>query len=178
MCTGALQTVDGLPATRTWHMDHCYVGPHRCAHMQQSFGFFVKDLVLQCRHTNGRCAQAYVKQCMRATVSSLGALHDYAMKVKAVPRPFANTHWLHKSLKDCIEGMCLTVTCCALQVVFEGVPTHPTPARCWEVIQKHGVKMFYTAPTAIRSLMGLGDEWVKACDLSSLQVRDWCGACV
>ncbi|GAB4816679.1 hypothetical protein N2152v2_003725 [Parachlorella kessleri] len=45
-------------------------------------------------------------------------------------------------------------------VVFEGVPTHPTPARCWQVVDKFQVKQFYTAPAAIRSLMRSGDEWV------------------
>ncbi|GAX78749.1 hypothetical protein CEUSTIGMA_g6186.t1 [Chlamydomonas eustigma] len=55
-------------------------------------------------------------------------------------------------------------------IVFEGVPTHPTPARCWEVVEKYKVKQFYTAPTALRSLMRSGDEWVKACDRSSLKV--------
>eukprot|EP00887_Chlorella_sp_A99_P006559 scaffold3.g6559.t1 len=58
----------------------------------------------------------------------------------------------------------------ATQVVFEGVPTHPDPARCWQVVEKYHVKQFYTAPTAIRSLMRSGDEWVKKNDLSSLRV--------
>ncbi|KAG1677246.1 hypothetical protein FOA52_013445 [Chlamydomonas sp. UWO 241] len=58
----------------------------------------------------------------------------------------------------------------ATNVVFEGVPTHPTPARCWEVVEKLKVTQFYTAPTAIRSLMRSGDEWVKACDRSSLKL--------
>ncbi|GFR48182.1 hypothetical protein Agub_g10030 [Astrephomene gubernaculifera] len=58
----------------------------------------------------------------------------------------------------------------ATQIVFEGVPTHPTPARCWEVVAKHRVTQFYTAPTAIRSLMGFGDQWVEQCDLSSLRI--------
>lgn len=44
--------------------------------------------------------------------------------------------------------------------MFEGVPTHPTPSRCWEVCDKWGVKQFYTAPTLIRSLMRFGDEHV------------------
>ncbi|KAJ9520487.1 hypothetical protein QJQ45_000217 [Haematococcus lacustris] len=60
----------------------------------------------------------------------------------------------------------------ATNVVFEGVPTHPTPARCWEVVDKFKVKQFYTAPTAIRSLMRSGEEWVKATDRSSLQVGE------
>ena len=47
------------------------------------------------------------------------------------------------------------------QVLFEGVPTHPTVSRCWEIIDKYNVTHFYTAPTAIRSLMGHGDEPVS-----------------
>ncbi|KAF5828700.1 acetyl-CoA synthetase [Dunaliella salina] len=58
----------------------------------------------------------------------------------------------------------------AASVVFEGVPTHPTPARSWEVIDKFQVKQFYTAPTALRSLMRSGDEWVKSSSRKSLKV--------
>lgn len=58
----------------------------------------------------------------------------------------------------------------ASAVMFEGVPTYPTPARFWDIIDKHGVHQFYTAPTAIRALMALGDEWVEGHDLSSLKV--------
>ena len=47
---------------------------------------------------------------------------------------------------------------CATQVIFEGVPTHPDAGRCWEICDKYGVSLFYTAPTAIRTLMGKGDE--------------------
>jgi len=55
-------------------------------------------------------------------------------------------------------------------LMFEGIPTHPTPARFWEVIEKHRVNIFYTAPTAIRALMQKGDEFVLGRDLSSLRV--------
>ncbi|EEW23680.1 acetate--CoA ligase, partial [Rhodobacter ferrooxidans] len=55
-------------------------------------------------------------------------------------------------------------------VMFEGVPTFPDAGRFWEVCAKHKVTQFYTAPTAIRSLMGQGPEWVEKHDLSSLRV--------
>ncbi|WP_374369946.1 acetate--CoA ligase [Tabrizicola sp.] len=58
----------------------------------------------------------------------------------------------------------------ATTVMFEGVPTFPDAGRFWEVCAKHKVTQFYTAPTAIRSLMGLGPEWVEKHDLSSLKV--------
>jgi len=58
----------------------------------------------------------------------------------------------------------------ATNVVFEGVPTHPDPGRCWEVVEKYKVKTYYTAPTAIRSLMRSGDSWVKKYGRSSLQI--------
>nr|AMT98406.1 acetyl-CoA synthetase [Dunaliella tertiolecta] len=58
----------------------------------------------------------------------------------------------------------------AVSVVFEGVPTHPTPARSWEIIDKYQVKQFYTAPTALRSLMRSGDEWLSSTSRQSLQV--------
>jgi acetyl-CoA synthetase len=60
---------------------------------------------------------------------------------------------------------------CATQIIFEGIPTHPTPYRFWDLVQKHRVNQFYTAPTVIRSLMSVGsDAEVKARDLSSLRV--------
>ncbi|MBF0358306.1 MAG: acetate--CoA ligase [Magnetococcales bacterium] len=58
----------------------------------------------------------------------------------------------------------------ATTLIFEGVPTYPDGSRFWQVIEKHKVNIFYTAPTAIRSLMGLGDEMVNKCDLSSLRL--------
>lgn len=57
----------------------------------------------------------------------------------------------------------------ATTLMFEGIPTHPTPARFWEVIEKHQVNIFYTAPTAIRALMQRGDAFVEGHDLSSLK---------
>ncbi|MES2335928.1 MAG: acetate--CoA ligase [Pseudomonadota bacterium] len=58
----------------------------------------------------------------------------------------------------------------ATTLMFEGVPTWPDAGRFWEVCAKHKVNQFYTAPTAIRSLMGLGPEWVEKHDLSSLKL--------
>ena len=58
----------------------------------------------------------------------------------------------------------------ATQVIFEGIPTHPHPARFWELIQKHRVTTFYTAPTAIRSLIKLGADLPDQYDLSSLRL--------
>jgi acetyl-CoA synthetase len=55
-------------------------------------------------------------------------------------------------------------------VMFEGVPTWPQPDRFWRIIQEYKVSIFYTAPTAIRALMRLGEEWPDACDLSSLRL--------
>jgi acetyl-CoA synthetase len=58
----------------------------------------------------------------------------------------------------------------ATTIMFEGVPTFPDAGRFWEVCEKHKVTQFYTAPTAIRSLMGMGAEWVEKYDLSSLRL--------
>uniref|UniRef100_UPI0025CD70DC acetate--CoA ligase n=1 Tax=uncultured Chryseobacterium sp. TaxID=259322 RepID=UPI0025CD70DC len=58
----------------------------------------------------------------------------------------------------------------ATTVIFEGVPTYPEPDRFWEVIEKHKVTQFYTAPTAIRSLAKESSEWVDKHDLSTLKV--------
>ncbi|SNY90541.1 acetyl-coenzyme A synthetase [Cohaesibacter sp. ES.047] len=58
----------------------------------------------------------------------------------------------------------------ATTLMFEGVPTYPSPSRFWDVCEKHKVNIFYTAPTAIRSLMGAGNEHVEKADLSSLRI--------
>ncbi|MDP7150979.1 MAG: acetate--CoA ligase [Paracoccaceae bacterium] len=58
----------------------------------------------------------------------------------------------------------------ATTLMFEGVPTYPDASRFWQVCEKHKVNQFYTAPTAIRALMGQGTEWVEKCDLSSLRI--------
>ncbi len=58
----------------------------------------------------------------------------------------------------------------ATTLMFEGVPTWPDPGRFWEVCAKHRVTQFYTAPTAIRALMGQGVQWVEKHDLSSLKL--------
>ena len=57
----------------------------------------------------------------------------------------------------------------AITLMFEGVPTYPDARRFWQVCEKHGVNIFYTAPTAIRALMGQGDDFVNGADLSSLR---------
>lgn len=55
-------------------------------------------------------------------------------------------------------------------VMFEGVPTYPDAGRFWHLVDKFGITVFYTAPTAIRALMRLGDEWVEKYKLDSLRV--------
>tara|TARA_Y100001960_G_scaffold333934_1_gene442487 strand:+ start:3644 stop:5584 length:1941 start_codon:yes stop_codon:yes gene_type:complete len=59
---------------------------------------------------------------------------------------------------------------CASSVIFEGVPNYPDFGRFWDVVEKHKVNLFYTAPTALRALMKEGDDWVKNHDLSSLRL--------
>jgi acetyl-CoA synthetase len=56
------------------------------------------------------------------------------------------------------------------EVMFEGVPTYPRPTRFWEIVERHKVSVFYTAPTAIRSLIKLGTDLPKGFDLSSLRL--------
>ena len=58
----------------------------------------------------------------------------------------------------------------ATTLMFEGVPNYPTMSRFWEVVDKHRVNIFYTAPTAIRSLMGAGEEMVKKTSRASLRL--------
>ncbi|MFG6530925.1 MULTISPECIES: acetate--CoA ligase [unclassified Sulfitobacter] len=58
----------------------------------------------------------------------------------------------------------------ATTLMFEGVPTYPDASRFWQVCEKHKVTQFYTAPTAIRALMGQGNDYVTKSDLSSLRI--------
>ena len=58
----------------------------------------------------------------------------------------------------------------ATQVIYEGAPTSPTPGRFWEIVERYRVSIFYTAPTAIRAFMRLGEEHPGAHDLSSLRL--------
>jgi len=58
----------------------------------------------------------------------------------------------------------------ATTVMFEGVPSYPDCSRFWQVVEKHKVNQFYTAPTAIRALAKEGEELISNCDLSSLKV--------
>lgn len=58
----------------------------------------------------------------------------------------------------------------ATTVMFEGIPTYPDPGRFWQIIDKHGVNQFLTAPTAIRSLMAYGEDHVLSYSLDSLKV--------
>jgi acetyl-CoA synthetase len=58
----------------------------------------------------------------------------------------------------------------ATTLMFEGVPNSPDPGRCWDVVDRHGVTIFYTAPTAIRALMREGEGWVKKHSRKSLRL--------
>jgi acetyl-CoA synthetase len=54
--------------------------------------------------------------------------------------------------------------------MFEGVPTYPNASRCWDICDKHQVNIFYTAPTALRALMSMGDEFVRRTSRSSIRL--------
>jgi len=58
----------------------------------------------------------------------------------------------------------------ATSLMFEGVPTYPDASRFWQIVDKYQVNIFYTAPTAIRALARLGEDWINKCDLSSLRL--------
>jgi acetyl-CoA synthetase len=58
----------------------------------------------------------------------------------------------------------------SITVMFEGVPTYPDMGRFWQIVDKHKINLFYTAPTAIRALMRHGDKWPNEHDLSSLRL--------
>lgn len=58
----------------------------------------------------------------------------------------------------------------AISLMFEGVPTYPNASRFWDIVDKHQVNSFYTAPTAIRALMSQGDKYVTSSDRTSLRI--------
>ncbi len=58
----------------------------------------------------------------------------------------------------------------ATTLMFEGVPTYPNASRCWDICDKHQVNIFYTAPTALRALMSMGDEFVSRTSRSSIRL--------
>ena len=58
----------------------------------------------------------------------------------------------------------------ATTLMFEGIPNYPDASRCWQIVDKHQVNIFYTAPTALRALMGMGNEFVQATKRSSLRI--------
>ena len=58
----------------------------------------------------------------------------------------------------------------ATTLMFEGVPTYPDSSRCWQIVDKHKVNIFYTAPTALRALMGQGDEFVQNTSRKTLRL--------
>ena len=58
----------------------------------------------------------------------------------------------------------------AITVMFEGVPNYPDYGRFWQVVEKHNINLFYTAPTALRALMKEGDTWVEKYDRSTLRL--------
>ena len=58
----------------------------------------------------------------------------------------------------------------ATSIIYEGAPTYPEPDRWWQIVEKYGVSILYTAPTAIRGLMRFGEDWPAKHDLSSLRL--------
>ncbi|MEE4276987.1 MAG: acetate--CoA ligase [Halieaceae bacterium] len=62
------------------------------------------------------------------------------------------------------------LACGATTLIFEGVPTYPDAGRCWEVVDKYNVSIFYTAPTAIRALQSKGDDFVSKHSRKSLRI--------
>ncbi len=58
----------------------------------------------------------------------------------------------------------------ATTLIFEGVPNYPTASRCWEIVDRYNVSIFYTAPTAIRSLMAAGDDYLATTSRNSLRL--------
>jgi acetyl-CoA synthetase len=78
----------------------------------------------------------------------------------------ADVGWITGHTYVCYGPLALGIT----QIIFDGVPNYPTPARFWQIITRHNVSIFYTAPTAIRSLMKYGDSIPTNFRLKSLRI--------
>jgi len=78
----------------------------------------------------------------------------------------ADIGWITGHTYNCYGPLMNGVT----TLIYEGAPNYPGPDRWWQIVEKYGVTVFYTAPTAIRMLMKLGDEWIKKHDLSSIRI--------
>ncbi len=101
----------------------------------------------------------------------LGAILSMQWVFDAKPRTdvywcTADVGWITGHTYVCYGPLAMGMT----EVMFEGIPTYPHAGRFWEMVQKHKVTTFYTAPTAIRSLIKLGSEWPAKFDLSSLRL--------
>jgi acetyl-CoA synthetase len=106
-------------------------------------------------HTGGYAAQAYW------TTKWDFDLHD-----EDILWCTADIGWITGHTYACYGPL----LCGATMVTYEGAPDYPAPDRFWQIIEKYGVTIFYTAPTAIRMFMMFGEEWVKKHDLSSLRI--------
>lgn len=95
------------------------------------------------------------------TVKNIFDVHD-----DDVYACMADVGWITGHTYILYGPLCLGAT----TLLFESTPTYPTASRFWETVDKHKVTQFYTAPTAIRALRRLGDDYVDRCNLSSLRV--------
>ncbi len=78
----------------------------------------------------------------------------------------ADIGWVTGHSYICYGPLCNGAT----SLMFEGVPTFPDAGRFWKIVEKFKVTIFYTAPTAIRSLIRLGEEWPNKYDMSTLRI--------
>jgi len=78
----------------------------------------------------------------------------------------ADVGWVTGHTYNCYGPFALGATI----LIYEGAPDYPNPDRWWDIIEKYGVTVLYTAPTAIRMFIKFGDEWVEKHDLSTLRI--------
>ena len=106
-------------------------------------------------HSGGYAVQAYWT-----------AKWDFDLQDEDVFWCTADVGWITGHTYNCYGPLMAGATI----LTYEGALNYPGPDRWWQIIEKHGVTIFYTAPTAIRMLMGVGDEWPKKYDLSCLRI--------
>jgi acetyl-CoA synthetase len=122
-------------------------------------------LIIYTSGTTGRPKGAVHPHCGFPVKATQDMAHLFDVQADDVLLWYSDLGWMMGPWAI-MGSLSLGATC----VLFEGTPDHPHPGRMWELVERHGVTVLGIAPTAIRALMGHGDEWPSRYDLSSLRI--------
>jgi len=122
-------------------------------------------LIIYTSGTTGRPKGALHPHCGFPVKATQDMAHLFDVQTDDVLLWYSDLGWMMGPWAI-MGSLSLGATC----VLFEGTPDHPHPGRMWELVERHRVTVLGIAPTAIRALMGHGDEWPAKYDLSSLRI--------